>query len=375
VGTVFTVTYGNEVKVYPVSIHGRKRWRLDITVGGVRKQAVFKTKQQAESEAAAVQEVADTGAQSLVAMAPAERAAILSVVAEAAAAGVPLRAVWEHWKRTGSRTDVPTLAAAVEALIAAKTSAGRSPRYTESLRLLLVQFMRGMEAKLVSTVAAEDVEAFMGRVALASRSTYRARLSTLFRFCTRRGWMSANPCDRLEPVRVVAAPPAVFTPEEAATALGWLKTHRPRVLGWFVLSCLCGLRPEEAERTDWQAVDLAAGLVRVEAQTSKVRQRRVVYPLPEAVEWLRAAQRAGADLPLASITRRRAIRDLREVLGWKRWPKDITRHTAASYWLARVEDAAKVAEQLGHDVRTLRRHYRALVTREQADLFWASKPL
>ena len=55
------------MKVYPVSIHGRKRWRLDITVGGVRKQAVFKTRQQAESEAAAVREVADSGAQSLVA--------------------------------------------------------------------------------------------------------------------------------------------------------------------------------------------------------------------------------------------------------------------------------------------------------------------
>lgn len=111
----------------------------------------------------------------------------------------------------------------------------------------------------------------------------------------------------------------------------------------------------------------------MEAQTSKVRQRRVVYPLPEAVRWLAKARELGAELPLPSIARRRAVRELRGVLGWDAWPKDITRHTAATYWLARVEDAGRVAEQLGHDVRSLRRHYRALVTREQADQFWRLK--
>ena len=306
-------------------------------------------------------------------MAPVERAGLLAVVAEAQAAGVSMRTVWEHWKRTATRTDVPTLGGAVEALLAAKASAGRSPRYTDTLRVLLGQFTRGIEAKLISSISAEDVEAFMGGIALASRPTYRARLSTLFRFCIRRGWISANPCERLEPVRVVAKPPAIFTPEQAKLALEWLQ-RRPRALGWFVLSCLCGLRPEEAERTEWGAVDFQAGLIRVEAQTSKIRQRRVVYPLPEAMAWLSEAQRLEAELPLVSVARRRAVRELRGALGWAAWPKDITRHTAASYWLARVEDAEKVAEQLGHDVRTLRRHYRALVTREQADRFFAISP-
>ena len=53
---------------------------------------------------------------------------------------------------------------------------------------------------------------------------------------------------------------------------------------------------------------------------------------------------------------------------------DITRHSCASYWLAQVEDAAAVAEQLGHNVNTLKRHYRALVTREDAARFWAILP-
>lgn len=49
------------------------------------------------------------------------------------------------------------------------SESGRRPCYTESLRLLLAQFARGSESKLISTATDDDMEAFMGRVALASR--------------------------------------------------------------------------------------------------------------------------------------------------------------------------------------------------------------
>ena len=83
--------------------------------------------------------------------------------------------------------------------------------------------------------------------------------------------------------------------------------------------------------------------------------------MDEAMEWLRYALNFG-DTPLPDQFKRRLIRKLRSALGFERWPKDITRHTAASIWLARVRSSAEVAEQLGNSERVLKRDYKALVT-------------
>ncbi len=142
------------------------------------------------------------------------------------------------------------------------------------------------------------------------------------------------------------------------------------------LATFCGLRPEEAERTTWDSIQIDGreAHVRVEAQTSKIRQRRIVTPLPAAVTWLKIAKESGSALPLTHQSRRRTIRRLRDALGWKAWPKDVTRHTAASYWLAKDGNPLAVAEQLGHSVAQLKSHYKALVTREDAERFWRLIP-
>ena len=351
--------------------NGRRVGYVSWIEDGRRHRRFFKTSQLAEAWVAARQvEESDLGP--LWASVPAgDRIELLNVWRECQRLGIP---VGDLLRQASPPGPTVTVQQAIDALVAAKSGAARSPRYTASVALLLRKFASGRESQGLAAVTLGDLEAFLDGIPLASRSTYRARLATLFRFGVRRGWLTANPVDRLESVRVVAKPPSILTPEQAALALRWLQA-RPTALGWFVLSCLAGLRPEEAERTAWASVDLGAGLVRVEAQTSKVRQRRVVYPLPSALAWLAEAQRLGSPLPIPHTTRRRAVRALREALGWSTWPKDITRHTAASYWLAQVEDAAAVAEQLGHDVNTLKRHYRATVTREAAAAFWAILPM
>jgi integrase len=51
------------------------------------------------------------------------------------------------------------------------------------------------------------------------------------------------------------------------------------------------------------------------------------------------------------------------------------RHGFASYHLAKFEDAAKLALELGHTNQDLLfRHYRELVTSEQAAKYWDIRP-
>jgi integrase len=197
-----------------------------------------------------------------------------------------------------------------------------------------------------------------------------------------------NPCSRLEAVKVTRKPPAVFSSEQFKAAVKWLKENAPEGLPWFALSTLCGLRPEEAEKTTKADINFKEGFVKVEAQTTKVRQRRIVYPKAEALRFLKRVLKHGG-LPLSSQNRRRIIAGvvwkskdgkkrrpgLRHALGFDKWPKDITRHTAASYWLASGATAGHVAEMLGNSERILKRDYKALVTRKEAVEFWEAVSL
>jgi len=132
----------------------------------------------------------------------------------------------------------------------------------------------------------------------------------------------------------------------------------------------------------------------VEKQTTKVRLRRVVYPRPEAMAFLKwaLAKKTGGVLPISSLAkkrllagqvrklpasvrlkrppRRRRAEGLRGALGFKTWPKDITRHTAASYWIGAGASVGEVAEALGNSESVLKRDYKALVTRAEAEEFW-----
>lgn len=49
-----------------------------------------------------------------------------------------------------------------------------------------------------------------------------------------------------------------------------------------------------------------------------------------------------------------------------RWPQDVLRHTFASFTMAEVQDAGKVAAEMGNSAGVLMRHYRELMTRDDA---------
>jgi hypothetical protein len=59
----------------------------------------------------------------------------------------------------------------------------------------------------------------------------------------------------------------------------------------------------------------------------------------------------------------------------KAWPNNGLRHSFASYHLAHLGDAARLALELGHtNQELLFRHYRELVTPDQAEKYWSIRP-
>jgi integrase/recombinase XerD len=336
---------------------------------GKRRRRYFSARKAAE---AALRE-ADAVGRRWAFLEPERRADVVAILDEIEAAGLTLKAVWDDFRSGFNATACvsKSLGDAITELVKAKTGANRRPSYVASLEQYLRRWAKGKEAMSIASVKLDDIEVFLNALpSHSSRATGINRLSTLFSFAVRRGWRSDNPCERIERPHIDYGIPAILTVGEAAKVLTHARRRMPRFLPWLVLAMFGGLRPEEIDRLSWDAVDLERGIVTIGAQAAKVRARRIVHLKPVAVEWLRL----GGDMPLPHVTRRRCLRKWREILGWRAWRKDVLRHSAASYWLAVEPDAPRIAMELGNSPAVLFKHYREVVTDEEAKKYWALFP-
>lgn len=353
------------IRVSAVTKNGQRRFVVDVHAAGKRWRRFFANRTLADQEAARVRAGQERSGNVWMSMSARERDDLVQVWQEVQAAGLTMREVWaQHRRRVPLVTD-RTWEQAIEELLAAKRSAGRSSEYLGNLESQLRQFAAGREAAVMLPDAAE-VQGWCNAPGLSAwtRATRLNRLSTLFSFAVRQGFLEANPCDRMERARIPWAAPEILTLAQCRQALAFTREHHARSLGWLVLALLAGARPREAERIEWADIDLARGLVRVEATAAKVRDRRVIHLTAAATAWLLVAKKAGAALPMPAESRRRYIRALRVELAFKAWPKDILRKTAASNLLAAWQDVERVRAELGNSARVLLWHYRELVSTE-----------
>jgi integrase len=361
----------NAATISRCKVRGVVMWRVRWRDAGRVHRKFFTGRDSADAHAAKIR-VDSVGARKrLAALTQSEQEQLLQIRDEAARVGRDLASVVGLiTSGNGKDNFSPALADVVNELEVAKRNAGRSERYIYQLRHILDKFIAGRERLAVDKIMLADVERFLDVRKLCSRATIRAKLATLLNFSVRRGYRLENPTRRLETISVPHVTPAVFTVAEVKTCLKWFE-KKPTGFGWFVLSTFAGLRPEEASATTWADVNFKEGWVKVEAQQSKVRQRRVIYPGKVAMRWLEHAQKRGARLPLGKDGRVYVIQKLRFVLGWKRWKPDVTRHTCASMLLASSGDVAAISAQLGNSPSVLLKHYKALVTRKDAKAFFA----
>lgn len=362
------------MKIREADINGSPGWCLDLGKrDGKRRRRYFATEDEAKQALKDAQKEVSAVGRRWAHLAPERRLDVVSILQEIEAAGHTLRAVWDGFRNGAAAgvEEVKPLSEAITELIKAKTSANRRPAYVDSLEQYLTRWAKGQEAKSISTVTLSELDDFInGLPSLSSRATAINRLSTLFSFAVRRGWRLDNPCERVERPHVENGTPSILTVAEAKRILQFTRKKMPRFLPWLTLAMFAGVRPEECDKLTFDAIDLDRGILTIGPQVAKVRNKRIVHLKPAAIAWLKK----GGDLPLPRVTRRRCVRKLRELLKWPAWKKDVLRHTAASYWLASNPDAGKIAMELGNSVSILLKHYRDLVSDEDAKAFWNLTP-
>lgn len=271
-----------------------------------------------------------------------------------------------------------TAAKLVDELLAAKTADGASQRYLSDLRSRLRQFAASFNGKLVAEVTSTDVDQWLRslgdktgkRHAPTTRNNFRRVLIVAFNFAREGGYCLGNPAEKSAKAKTIETAVGILTVEETSALL---ENSSDKLLPYISIGAFAGLRRAELERLDWSEIDLESGLIEVTATKAKSARRRFVKIRPNLAEWL---------APIAQLRGNVTPPDYRELLDDARtaaklanWPHNALRHSFASYHLARFNDSAALALELGHTNSDLIfQHYRQLVRPKQAERYWKLSP-
>ena len=268
-----------------------------------------------------------------------------------------------------------TVSHAVTELQSACKADNKSVRYLRDLKYRLGRFAEDFGERHIATVTTAELDAWLRQLNLGpvSRNTFRRRLVTLFKFAKTRGWCRTIPAAESTRVREVSDEVGILTPAELR---GLLHVASEDTLPYWTIGAFAGLRAAEIERLEWSDVNLRH--IRVRAKHAKTAARRLVDVQPNLGKWLAPyRRRTGRVVP--DNLRVKLLEDRRRAAEagtlTRSWPSNALRHSFASYHLAKFNDSAKLALQLGHVGQDIIfRHYREVVTPADARRYWSIAP-
>ena len=258
-------------------------------------------------------------------------------------------------------------------LLAARVADGMSARYLGDLRVRLGRFVNCFGEEMIAAINARQIDEWLRGlgVGAVTRNTFRRRLAALFSFAKRRGYVTENPVSDVERAKERETEVKILSVSETARLL---EEADSETLPFWAIGAFAGLRRAEIERLAWSEVDFEAGVIEVKASKSKTESRRLVTMQPNLCEWL-APYRAHTG-KVCPVNLQQKINDDRERAGLRtEWPHNGLRHSFGSYHLARFNDAAKLALEMGNSPGMIFRHYRELVKPKDAERYWRIAPV
>ena len=279
-----------------------------------------------------------------------------------------------------------TVAEIVTELLRIKSARGASERYLGDLKSRLERFADDCR-KDASKVTTQDIQGWLDALGLSTQSynNFRRVLHLLFQFAVARGYAPSNPVAGTEKVKIRNAEIGIFLPDEMARLLAAADADfRPCL----ALGAFAGLRTAEIERLFWEDIDLVGRMIKIGASKAKTASRRIVPIHDNLAAWLTPyADRRGkvwANSSVTFINRERQTAAATAILADEakgtaaqpavKWQHNGLRHSYASYRVAQLGDAGRVAGELGNSAAVVHKYYRELVKPADAGRWFNIKP-
>ena len=169
--------------------------------------------------------------------------------------------------------------------------------------------------------------------------------------------------------------PITWEAKFIATMMHKAEKIAPAIVPALAVMTFAGLRPTEAMRVGWDAINFDEGLISLTGETTKTRTTRHVTITPNLRRWLVAFKGEGKLVP-SPIKYRTEREKLMRALKVKEWPNDVLRHTAATQIYARTKNADETCAELGHfGTEMFLKHYKGVAPKpNDVKKFWAIVP-
>ncbi len=350
--------------------HPRYRWRVLWREGVKRSNRFFTTEKDAR---AFVKEKK----RDLVEVAPGDLpldAEERRAVHEARHHGVPLMDAVQHWRRTAGAAAGRTVGTLILARHAASEKDALSDHYRQTVVMVLGRALKLLADTPAASVMPEELQAFIdAQGGHASQRLARAIMGTVFAHAIKKHWLQVNPMKGVSLAKQAHRDTIhIFTPAQAQAWLDAVAEHSPLWLAGWAIKMFAGLRDAEANRLDWKQVRLDRGLIEVTAGTAKTEARRLVDIQPNLAKILAPLAGNGPVCPRTDFWPAVcACAAYERATGQEKPLRNAARHSFVSYHVAIFGDYSLTEMQAGHSRKMLLQNYRELVTREEAQAYFA----
>jgi integrase len=245
-----------------------------------------------------------------------------------------------------------------------------SQRHYTSMRETLKKFCEKFASAPIKALEGTTIKAWLALEPLAvkTRNRHLGYIRNIFGIAREWNFLECDPFDRVEsfndPVKN-GRKIEILTPEEMTRFLAALDRDW---LPFFAISAFTGLRREEISRLDWSELKLNRSLIDLPFNKSKNGKRKL-EEIPANLSAILSpfARAEGSVKPKKKLAL--AMTNAALVAGIK-WKQNCLRHSFCSYAVA-VKGLDWTALQADHSTRMLRDHYLEVVTKEDAERYWA----
>lgn len=264
-----------------------------------------------------------------------------------------------------------------------RLKSNRSKFTLRDIRYYIRKLMREIPEladKPIRMISINDCRMMLEKVfeALPQRKKARAILSGIFNVAKRRQWCDHNPISQIE-IPVIIEQEIVPLSLQQAQRLIKTATHRRyrHCLAAVGLMLFAGIRPEELKRLSWSHIDLEEREISIPPTHSKTGGGRQIIIYEPLYQLLINEVPKNLNTPICPKQWARLWSSLRRRAGFKKWQKDVLRHTFASFHVKTFKNLPLLQVLMGHrDSRLLRTRYVNLkgISSRDAQKFWKILP-
>ena len=276
---------------------------------------------------------------------------------------------------------------------------GELTEHTETVRQRLFNIIAPVfGCRPAHTISENDILDFLdglkgqngGKASLVTRTQYLNLLKSVFKFAVEQGNITKefNPVANLKPAKKKKdAEPEILTVNEVKRIFSFVKSN-PKYHSFIpvlAVGFFCGARVEERAKLTYGDIYIGGrNEIFVSAAVAKNGIARFIYPTENVKAWMDFARAHGVSMNATdtliqgeTIKQRRSshssfLKALATETGIV-LPKNCIRHTAASFMSESIGHTA-AANQLGHDLAVLMKHYRRAITKTEAEEFYSICP-